>query len=181
METKLKLLRWRWTSFACYETLSAISAVARKFDKTTFEQCLSLAKDAFDALGQDKSKIDEIGKLGDDEFPTNIVSKLKAELKREKDAAAKFKQIADHLDEIESGVASAGLENIESNVEVVKIALKDAKTEVKTALTDVGSEVKDVKTELTDVGSQVKDVKTGVIDVGSAVKEIKAFNHKVIH
>ena len=33
------------------------------FDKTTFEQYLSLAKDAFDALGQDKSKIAEIGNL----------------------------------------------------------------------------------------------------------------------
>ena len=70
----------------------------RKFDKATFEKSLSLAKDAFDALGQDKAKIDDIGDLGDDEFPIDRVLKLQEELKREKDAAIKFKQIEDHLD-----------------------------------------------------------------------------------
>ena len=143
----------------------------RKINKATFDNYILLAKDAFTALGQNTTRIDEIGKLREKEFPTAKQQQLVDELKKEKDAAIKFKQIEDHLTKIESLV-----EDVRSDV-------KDAKTEiadVKTRVEDVGLDVKDVKTEVTDVKTQVEDVKTEVADVktqvedvGSAVKELK--------
>ena len=143
----------------------------RKLDKTTIDQYLLLAKNAFDALRQDTTKIDYIGNLDEEDFPTAKCQRLNDELKREKDAAIKFKQIEDHLSQIESGV-----KDVASDVKDVKTGLTDVKSDVKdvkTGLTDVGSDVKDVKTGLTDVASDVKDVKTGLTDVGSDVKDVK--------
>ena len=128
----------------------------REIDKASFGQYLSLAKDAFNALGQNTSRIDEIGKLAEDDFPIARLKQLEEYLKREKDAAITFKQIDDHLFKIESKV-----EGVVSDV-------KDVKT--------VGTEV---KTQVKDVGSDVKDVKTKVEDIGSDIKELKAdFAHK---
>ena len=162
----------------------------QKIDKATFDNYIQLAKDAFTELGQNTTTIDEIGKLGEDDFPTARLQQLEDELKKEKDAAIKFKQIDDHLTKIESQVDDVG-----SEVREVKTELADVKTQVadvgsdvkreltdmKTQMLDVGSEVKDVKTELTDVKTQVADVgsdmkaeltdvKTQVADVGSDVK-----------
>ena len=135
----------------------------REIDKASFGQYLSLAKDAFTALGQNTSRIDEIGKLAEDDFPIARLKQLEEYLKREKDAAITFKQIDDHLFKIESKV-----EGVVSDVKGVKTGL----TEVMTQVEDVGSDVKDVKTGVTDVKTQVEGI-------GSDVKELKAdFAHK---
>ena len=143
----------------------------REIDKATFAHYLSLAKDAFTALGQKSSRIDEIGKLAEDDFPTAKLEQLKEDLKREKDAAITFKQIDDHLFKIKSKV-----EGVVSDVKDLNTGLTDVKTQVD----DVGSDVKDVKRKVEDVGSEVKDVKTvgaevkiQVKDVGSDVKDVK--------
>ena len=165
----------------------------QKIDKATFDNYIQLAKDAFIALGQNTTKIDEIGKLGEDDFPTTRLRQLEDELKKEKDAAIKFKQIDDHLTKIESLVDDLGsdikdvkteVKDVKTQVEDVSSDMKNMKTEVadmESQIQDVGSEVKEVKTELAnvktqveDVGSNVKtelaDVKTQVEDVGLDVK-----------
>jgi len=63
----------------------------QKIVKTTFDHCIQFAKDAFIALGQSIAKIDDIGKLGEKDFPTDRLQKLEEELRREK-----FKQIEDN-------------------------------------------------------------------------------------
>ena len=77
-----------------------------------------LAKEAFTVLGQNTTRIDDIGKLAEEDFPTARQQQLEVELKKEKDAAITFKQIDDHL------------------------------TKIETKVNDVGSDVKDVKTEV---------------------------------
>ncbi|KAL9975969.1 hypothetical protein ACROYT_G013197 [Oculina patagonica] len=123
----------------------------QKIDKAKFDHYILLAKDAFNALGQDTTRIDDIGKLGEEDFPTERLQQVEDELKREKDSAVKFKQIDDHL------------VNIESQVEDVGSDVKDVK-----------SDVTDVKKQVEDVGSDVKDMKNDVTDVKSVVKELKA-------
>jgi len=157
----------------------------RKIDKTTFDGYVLLAKEAFTALGQSSTRIDEIGKLDEEDFPTARQQQLEDELKKEKDAALKFQEIEDHLKNIETQVEDVG-----SDVKDVKIGVTDVKRlvedfgsnmeDVKTQAGDVGSDVKDVKTGVTDVkrqvedvGSDVKDVKRQMEDVGSDVKELK--------
>ncbi|KAL9975971.1 hypothetical protein ACROYT_G013199 [Oculina patagonica] len=130
----------------------------QKIDKATFVRYILLAKDAFTALGQDTTRIDDIGKLGEGDFPTARLQQVEDELKREKDAAIKFKQIDDHLINIELQVEDVG-----SDVKDVKTDVTDVKSQVE----HVGANVEDVKTELTDVKTQVEDV-------GSEVKELKA-------
>ena len=157
----------------------------RKIDKATFDNYIQLVKDAFTSLGQNTTKIDEIGKLGEDDFPTTRHQQLEDELKKEKDAAIKFKQIDDHLTKIESQVDDVGSDvkevkndvtNVKTQVEDVESDVKDVKTEVtdvKTQVEDVGSDVKDVKTEVTDVKTQVEDVGTDVKDVKTEVTDVK--------
>ena len=137
----------------------------RKIEKATFDSYIELAKDAFTTLKQDKSKLNEIGNLGEENFPTLRLQKLEDELKKEKDAAIKFKQIDDHLHKIQSQVKDL-------NIDV---------TDVKTLVEDVGSDVKDVMTDTTDlrtlvenVGSDVKDLKTQVGCATSIGKNLKA-------
>ena len=168
-----------------------------KIDKATFDNYIQLVKDAFTALGQKTTKIDEIGKLGEDDFPTTRLKQLKDELKKEKDAAIKFKQLDDHLTKIGSQVVDLGSDvkdvktdvtDVKSQVEDVGSDVKDVKaelTDMKSQVEDVGSDVKEVKAELTDVKSQVEDVgsdvkaeltdmKTQMQQVGSEVKELNA-------
>lgn len=73
----------------------------QKTDKAAFDNYILLAKEAFTALGQDTTGIDEIGKLDKEDFPTARRQQLEDELKREKDAAITSKQIFDHLNKIE--------------------------------------------------------------------------------
>ena len=144
----------------------------QNINKATFDHYILLAKDAFTALGQNTTRIDEIGKLAKEDFPTARLQQVEKELKREKTAAIKLKQIDDHLTKIESQVDDVG-----SDVKHVKTGVTDVKAQVE----DVGSDVKDVKTEVTDVktqvedvGSDVKDVKTEVTDVKTQVENVSA-------
>ena len=142
----------------------------KEIDKATFDHYIQLSKDAFVALGQSSNKIDDVGKLSENDFHTSRVQQLEEELRREK-----FKH---NLDEIKSDVSdvsssmknlSTGVTDVKTNVEDVGSDVKDMKTKVK----DVRSDVKDVKTKVEDVGSDVKDVKTKVKDVPSDVKDVK--------
>ena len=158
----------------------------QKIVKATFDRYILLAKDAFSALGQSSTKIDDIGKLGENDFPTARLQQLEQELRREK-----FKQIEDNLDRIESQVNDArsdvrdvktGVTDVRTNVDDVRSDVKDVRTGVtgiKTKVEDVVSDVKDVKTEVKDVktkvedvGSKVKDVKTRVADVKTKVEDV---------
>ena len=129
----------------------------RKIEKATFDSYIELAKDAFTALGQDKSKLDEIGKLGEEEFPTSRLQKLEDELKKEKDAAIKFKQIDDHLHKIQSQVKDLNID-----VTDVKTLVEDVGSDLKTAMSEVRKGLKDytsvVKTEVTDAMTRVDGV-----------------------
>ena len=142
----------------------------QKIDKATFDNYIQLAKDAFTALGQNTTKIDEIGKLGEDDFPTTRLQRLENELKKEKDATIKFKQIDDHLTKIELLV-----DDVSSDIKDIKTEVKNVKTQVD----DVGSDIKIVKTDLTnmktqmqDIGSEAKEVKTELADVKTRVEDV---------
>ncbi len=118
----------------------------QKIDKATFDHYISLAKDALTALSQNITRIDEIGKLAEEDFPTARQQQLEDELKREKDAAIKFKQIDDHLTKIESQVE------------------------------DVGSAVKDVKTELKDMKGKMEDAMKAMKAESSKSKAMKFYH-----
>lgn len=112
----------------------------------------SSVQDAFTTLGQDKSKLDEIGNLGEEEFPTSRLQKLEDELKKEKDAAIKFKQIDDHLSKIQSQVK-------DFNIDV---------TDVKTLVEGVGSDVRDIFSEVVDERKTMKAEGKSEYQVGNA-------------
>ena len=151
----------------------------QKIDKTTFDHYIQLAKDAFAALGQDTTRIDEIGKLDEEDFPTSRLQKLEEELRREKDAAIKFKQISDHLVQIESQIKTVGSDvktaatEVQVKVEEVASDVKMTVAKVQNKWEEVGSEVKtaitDMKSEMEQVGS---DVTTAVTDVEKKVEEV---------
>ena len=150
----------------------------QKIDKASFDHYISLAKDAFTAVGQNTTRIDEIGKLAEEDFPTSRLQQVEDELKKEKHAAIKFKQIDDHLTKIESQVEDvvSDVKDVKTQVEDVGSDVKDVKTEVtdvKTQVKDVGSDVKDVNIEVTDVKTKVKDVGSDVKDVKTEVTEVK--------
>ena len=144
----------------------------QKIEKATFDSYIELAKDAFTTLGQDKSKLDEIGNLGEEEFPTSRLQKLEDELKKEKDAAIKFKQIDDHLSKIQSQVKDLNIDvtDVKTLVEGVGSDVRDIFSDVKDVMTDTT----DVRTRVENVGSDVKDVKTQVGCVTSIGKNLKA-------
>ena len=151
----------------------------QKIDKKTFAHYVQLARDAFAALGQDTTGIDEIGKLDEDDFPTARLQKLEEDLKREKDAAIKFKQISDHLVQIESQIKTVGSDvktastEVQLKVEEVASDVKMTVAEVQNKLEEVGS---DVKTAVTDMQNKVEevgsDVTTAVTDVEKKVEEV---------
>ena len=147
----------------------------RQIVKADFDSYIHLAKDAFHALGLKSTKIDDVGKLGEKDFPTARLQQLEDELRAER-----FKPIEDMLDQMRRDG-----QEIKKDVTHVKAKVEDVATEVKTAVTDaqtkvedVATEVKtavtDVKTEMEDVATQVKTAVTGVQtkveDVGNQVK-----------
>ena len=166
---QLRLLR----NTLCHQTST------QKIDKKTFAHYVQLARDAFAALGQDTTRIDEIGKLDEDDFPTSRLQKLGEDLKREKDAAIKFKQISDHLVQIESQIKTVGSDvktaarEVQLKVEEVASDVKMTVAEVQNKLEEVGS---DVKTAVTDMQNKVEevgsDVTTAVTDVEKKVEEV---------
>ena len=166
-----------------------------KIDKKTFDQYIQLSKDAFAALGQSSTRIDDIGKLAEGDFPTARVQQLELELRQEKLRAIEdgIYHIEDQVKDVASGVTnvSSEVEDVKKEVNDVGSQVKDVKTEVldtRTKVEKVESDVKnvdtgmeDMRTTVEDVGAHVKDVKTrlgdvttSVKDVGSNVNEVKA-------
>ena len=166
---QLRLLR----NTLCHQTST------QKIDKKTFAHYVQLTRDAFAALGQDTTRIDEIGKLDEDDFPTSRLQKLEEDLKIEKDAAIKFKQISDHLVQIESQIKTVGSDvktaatELQLKVDEVASDVKMTVAEVQNKLDEVGS---DVKTAVTDMQNKVEevgsDVTTAVTDVEKKVEEV---------
>ena len=152
-------------------------ASTQKIDKKTFDRYVQLARDAFDSLGQDTTRINEIGKLNEEDFPTSRLQKLEEQLKRERDAAIKFKQISDYLAEIESQINIVGSDTaateVQLKVEEVVSDVKMAVTEVQKKVQKIGSDVKtavtDMQNKLEEVGS---DVLTAVTNVEKKVEEV---------
>ena len=154
--------------------------------KKTFDQYIQLSKDAFAALGQSFTRIDDIGKLAEGDFPTTRVQQLEEELRLEKWRAIEdgIYHIEDQVKDVASGVANISIEveDVKKEVSNVGSQVKDVKTEVLytcTKVEKVESDVKnvktgmeDVRTTVEDVGAQVKDVKTGLEDVTTSVKDV---------
>ena len=138
---QLRLLR----NTLCHQTST------QKIDRTTFDHYIQLGKDAFAALGQDTTRIDKIGKLEEEDFPTARLQKLKEELKREKDVDIKFRQMSDHLNQIQSQI---------------KIVESDMKTHVQKKVEEVRS---DVKTTVTFVQKNVEEFERKLQNVESGV------------
>ena len=172
---QLRLLR----NSLCHNSNSEI-------DKKTFDQYIQRSKDAFAALGQSFTRIDDIGKLAEGDFPTARVQQLELEFKREKLRVIEdgIYHIEDQVKDVASGVTnvSSEVEDVKKEVNDVCLQVKDVKTEVldtRTKVEKVKSDVKnvktgmeDVKTTVKDVGAHVKDVKTGLGDVTSSVKDV---------
>ena len=154
----------------------------REIVKADFDRYIHLAKDAFHALKLKNTKIDDVGKLGEKDFPTARLQQLEEELRAER-----FKPIEDMLDQMRRD----GTE-VKKDVIHVKAKVEDVETEVKTAVTvlkeavavtqekmedvrtDLKSAVTDVQTKIEDVGTDLKtavtDVQTKVEDVGTDLK-----------
>ena len=172
---QLRLLR----NSLCHNSNSEI-------DKKTFDQYIQRSKDAFAALGQSFTRIDDIGKLAERDFPAATVQQLELEHKREKLRAIEdsIYHIEDQVKDVASGVTnvSSEVEDVKKEVNDVCSQVKDVKTEVldtRTEVEKVKSDVKnvktgmeDVRTTVEDVGAHVKDVKTGLGDVTSSVKDV---------
>lgn len=116
------------------------------FDEVTFDNYIQRTKDAFTALGQDTTRIDEIRKLSEEAFPPARIQKLKDKLKREKSAAIKFKQVDDHPNKIEFEltILKRKLEDVESGVKCVKTGF----TDVMTSMEVIVSEMKALKADI---------------------------------
>ena len=168
---QLRLLR----NTLCHQTST------QKIDKKTFAHYVQLARDAFAALGQDTTRIDEIGKLDEDDFPTSRLQKLEEDLKREKDAAIKFKQISDHLVQIDSQIKTV-VSDVKTAATEVQLKVEEVASDVKTAVTDMQNKVEevgsDVTTAVTDVEKKVEEVGSDVVtaarDVRTKVEEVRS-------
>ena len=160
---QLRLLR----NALCHQTST------QKTDKTTFDYYIKLAREAFVALKQDATKIDEIGKLEEEDFPTARLQKLEAELKKEKDVDIKFKQLNDHLNQIECQIKTVR-SDVKTSVTDVQTKVEEVRSDVKTAVTDVQAKMEEVrshiKTAVTDVQTKVEE---GRSDVQTAAAEVE--------
>ena len=138
---QLRLLR----NTLCHQTST------QKIDRTTFDHYIQLGKDAFAALGQDTTRIDKIGKLEEEDFPTARLQKLKEELKREKDVDIKFRQMSDHLNQIQSQIKI-----VESDMKThVQKKVEEFRSDVKTTVTFVQKKVEEFERKLQNVESGV--------------------------
>ena len=164
---QLRLLR----NALCHQTST------QKIDKTTFDYYIKLAREAFVALKQDTTRIDEIGKLEEEDFPTARLQKLEAELKKEKDIDVKFKQINDHLNQIESQIETVR-SDVKTSVTDVQMKVEEVGLDVKTAVTDVQTKVEevrsDVQTTVTDVQTKVEGVKTATAEVERKLENVES-------
>ena len=162
---QLRLLR----NSLCHNSNSEI-------DKKTFDQYIQRSKDAFAALGQSFTRIDDIGKLAERDFPTARVQQLELVLRQEKLRAIEdgIYHIEDQVKDVASGVTKE-VNDVCSQVKDVKTEVLDTRTKVekvKSVVKNVKTGMEDVKTTVEDVGAHVKDVKTGLGDVTSSVKDV---------
>ena len=72
------------------------SSSMQKIDKTTFDHYLMLARDAFTALEQSSSEIDDIEEWTVDKFPNARIQQLKHALERE-NSIIEFRHVSNHL------------------------------------------------------------------------------------
>ena len=162
---QLRLLR----NTLCHNSNSEI-------DKKTFDQYIQRSKDAFAALGQSFTRIDDIGRLAERDFPTARVQQLELELRQEKLRAIEdgIYHIEDQVKDVASGVTKE-VNDVCSQVKDVKTEVLDTRTKVEKVKSDVKNVktgMEDVRTTVEDVGAHVKDVKTGLGDVTSSVKDV---------
>ena len=160
---QLRLLR----NALCHQTST------QKIDKTTFDYYIKLAREAFVALKQDPTRIDEIGKLEEENFPTARLQKLEAELKKEKDIDVKFKQINDRLNQIESQIETVR-SDVKTSVTDVQTKVEEVRSDVKTSVTDVQTKVEEVKTAAAEVETKLENVESEVKIATSELAKIKA-------
>ena len=153
---QLRLLR----NALCHQTST------QKIDKTTFDYYIKLAREALVALKQDTTKIDEIGQLEEEDFPTVRLQKLEEELKKEQDIDIKFKHINGHLNQMECQIKTVGSD--------VKTAVTDVQTKVEEVQTKVGEVGSDVRAAVTDVKTKVEDVKTAVTEVERKLENVES-------
>ena len=169
---QLRLLR----NSLCHNSNSEI-------DKKTFDQYIQRSKDAFAALGQSFTRIDDIGKLAEGDFPTARVQQLELEFKWEKLRAIEdgIYHIEDQVKDVASGVTKE-VNDVCSQVKDVKTEVLDTRTKVEKVKSDVKNVktgMEDVRTTVEDVGAHVKDVKTGLGYVTSSVKDVGSNVNKV--
>ena len=162
---QLRLLR----NSLCHNSNSEI-------DKKTFDQYIQRSKDAFAALGQSFTRIDDIGRLAERDFPTARVQQLELELRQEKLRAIEdgIYHIEDRVKDVASGVTKE-VNDVCSQVKDVKTEVLDTRTKVEKVKSDVKNVrtgMEDVRTTVEDVVAHVKDVKTGLGDVTSSVKAV---------
>ena len=150
----------------------------REIVKADFDSYIHLAKDAFRALGLKSAKIDDVGKLGEKDFPTARLQQLEEELRAER-----FKPIEDMLDQMrrDGTEIKKDIIHVKTKVEDVKTEVKTAVTVLKEAVTDAQTKIEDhiatqVKTAVTDVQTKVEDVrtqvKTAATDVQKKVEDV---------
>ena len=98
-----------------------------EIDKSTFDQYVQHAKEAFKALGVKTDPIDAIGGLTESDFPTKEVRKLEEGIKQETQAYIKF------------------LEGVSSDIETIKEKVEDTASKEDLAL--LGRKIDNLKLE----------------------------------
>ena len=149
----------------------------REIVRADFDRYIHLAKDAFHALKLKNTKIDDVGKLGEKDFPTARLQQLEEELRAER-----FKPIEDMLDQMrrDGTEVKKDLIHVKTKVEDVEIEVKTAVTVLKEAVTvtqekmeDVGTDLKSAATDVqTKMEGVVADLKTAVTDVQTTVEDV---------
>ena len=112
----------------------------KKIPKATFDLIMQRCKDAIHALGQSVSKIEEIEKLSENEFPSDRRRQLEEELKKV------LKKIEDDI--------MAKVDDVGSDVKSMKAGVLGMTTKVE----DVASDVKSIKAGLDDNRSILRDL-----------------------
>lgn len=133
-------------SFALYLrllfVLSLHQSSTQNIDKGTINSHMHLKKDDFTALGLDTTRIDEIEKLFEEDFPPAKIHELKEKLKREKGSGVKFKQI-DKI-ELELAILKRKLADVEADVKYIQTRF----THVMTSIEGLVSGMKALKTDI---------------------------------
>lgn len=112
----------------------------KKIPKATFDLIMQRCKDAIYALGQSVSKIEEVEKLSENEFPSDRRRQLEEELKKV------LKKIEDDI--------MAKVDDVGSDVKSMKAGVLGMTTKVE----DVASDVKSIKAGLDDNRSILRDL-----------------------